>query len=149
MFFGIILLLLFLDQASKIAVYLSMVQGESIPLLPPVLYLTCVYNSGAAFGLLANKTTLLIGITLILAAGFVLAYRMLPLGRVLVRYGVALIIGGTLGNLLDRVRLGYVVDFLDLRFWPVFNLADVAIVTGAGLLIWDIIISRSQPEENN
>ena len=149
MYFGIIVAVFLLDQASKMAVYLSMAQGETIPLAPPVLYLTCVYNSGAAFGLLANQTTLLVILTLILAAGLILGFRTLPLERVLVRYGAALIVGGALGNLLDRVRLGYVVDFLDLRFWPVFNLADAAIVTGAGLLIWDIIRNRPRPEGDN
>ena len=138
MFFGMIVLVLILDQASKIAVCLSMYPGESVPLLPPVLYLTCVHNSGAAFGMFAHQTTMLIIISLVLVAGIFLGYRKLPLDRILIRCGAALIIGGALGNLLDRLRLGYVVDFLDLRFWPVFNLADSAIVAGVCLLIWDL-----------
>ena len=149
MFFLLIVLILALDQASKFAVYFSMAQGETVPLLPPVLYLTCVYNTGAAFGLFANQTTLLIILTLALTAGLILGYRLLPLERILVRYGAALIIGGALGNLLDRVRLGFVVDFLDLRFWPVFNLADAAIVVGAGLLIGEILLNRPRPERGN
>jgi len=149
MFFGMIALVLLLDQASKIAVCSFMYPGESIPFIPPVLYLTCVFNSGAAFGLFADKTNILIIVTIILATGMIIGYRYLPFERGHVRYGAALIIGGALGNLTDRIRLGYVVDFLDIRFWPVFNLADVAIVTGVGLLIWDMLVNQSWKESDS
>lgn len=147
MFVGTIVLVLLLDQISKIMISLSMYQGESIPLLPPVLYLTCVHNYGVAFGLFANKAMLLAIIAVVLTVGVIVGYRNLPLERRIVRFGSALIIGGALGNLLDRVRLGYVVDFFDLRFWPVFNLADMAIVAGAALLIWDLLRSSKNNED--
>jgi signal peptidase II len=136
-----------LDQATKAAVWLTMLRGDTIPLIPQVLSLTCVYNTGAAFGLFATKTNLLILVTVLLVAGIIWGYRKLPMERTLVRYGVALVIGGALGNLLDRIRLGYVVDFIDFHFWPVFNLADMAIVAGACLLMWDLLVLQKPQEE--
>jgi signal peptidase II len=82
---------------------------------------------------------LFISVTLLLVAGVLLAYKRLAAGRVLVKTGLGLVIGGALGNLVDRLRYGMVVDFLDFRVWPVFNLADSAIVAGAFLLAWEIL----------
>lgn len=122
-----------LDQLTKWAVTLSLMPGENVPLIPGVLWLTHTRNPGAAFSLFPGHGPALAVVTLlILAVGVVLHRRLLALG-----YGppLALILGGGLGNLLDRLRLGQVVDFLDLRFWPVFNLADVYIVLGAVLIV--------------
>ena len=74
-----------------------------------------------------------------LVLGVLLFYRSLPLERVFMRYGLALVVGGALGNLVDRLRFGKVVDFLDFRVWPVFNLADSAIVIGVCLLTLDFL----------
>ena len=116
-----------------------MYQGESIPIVKQVFHLTYILNPGAAFGFLAYQTNLFIIVTAGLVLGVLLFYRSLPLERVLVRYGLALVVGGALGNLVDRLRFGKVVDFLDFRVWPVFNLADSAIVIGACLLILDFL----------
>jgi len=139
MFFLIIALVLLLDQGSKAAVQMWMYQGESIPIVKQVFHLTYILNPGAAFGFLAYQTNLFIIVTAGLVLGVLLFYRSLPLERVLVRYGLALVVGGALGNLVDRLRFGKVVDFLDFRVWPVFNLADSAIVIGACLLILDFL----------
>lgn len=127
------------DQASKAAVQMLMYQGESIPVAPPVFYLTYIMNPGAAFGLLAHQTSLFVTVTVLLVAGVLLGYRKLPPGRRLLRYGLGLVVGGALGNLADRLRYGRVVDFLDFRVWPVFNLADTAIVIGACFLVWELL----------
>jgi len=147
MFFWVILLVLLADQVSKYVVHTTMIHGASVVIIPSVLSLTCVYNSGAAFGLFAEKTGYLIVLTVILILGVIIGYRKLPLKRPLVLYGVAFIVGGGLGNLLDRLRHGYVVDFFDLHFWPVFNLADVAIVVGAGLLFLDLWLTHRREKE--
>jgi signal peptidase II len=145
--FFIIFLTLILDQTSKAMVQMLMYHGESIPVAPPVFYLTYILNPGAAFGLLAYQTPFFITVTVILAAGVLLGYNKLPQKRYLLRCGLGLIVGGALGNLVDRLRYGFVVDFLDFRVWPVFNLADTAIVVGACLLVWDLFSSGNEKPE--
>ncbi|WP_165847749.1 signal peptidase II [Ammonifex thiophilus] len=122
------------DQITKFwaLAYLS----QPVVVIPGLLALRCVRNPGAAFGFLAYQTPLLILIAAIASLALLLGYKRLLLAPSVVRWGLGLFLGGTLGNLVDRVRFGYVVDFIDLRFWPVFNLADVAIVTGMGLILW-------------
>ncbi|HPU35300.1 MAG TPA: signal peptidase II [Bacillota bacterium] len=147
MFFLIIAVVLLLDQGSKAAVQLWMYQGESIPIIKHVFHLTYILNPGAAFGFLAYQTNLFIIVTVVLVLGVLLFYRSLPLERVFVRYGLALVVGGALGNLVDRLRFGKVVDFLDFRVWPVFNLADSAIVIGVCLLLLDFLKDSVQKQD--
>lgn len=131
-------LALVVDQVTKYIIYTGMLPGESIPVFPPVFYITYVLNPGAAFGLLAHRTNLFIIVSLLVVAGVIAGYRYLPRERTLVHNALGLVVGGALGNLIDRIRLGRVVDFLDFRVWPVFNLADTAIVIGALLLVIDV-----------
>ena len=119
--------------------------GATIPLLP-FLHLTYVQNTGAAFGLLRGAGPLLILISLAVIVTLMRSLRQeAPQAQDLParcqRYGMILILGGALGNLIDRIRLGYVVDFVDLRVWPVFNLADSAITIGIALLVWGMLQS--------
>ena len=122
------------DQAVKFLVVNTMSPGESEPLLPPLLQLTRVHNYGAAWSSFSGARLLLIALT---AAGMGLLIWLLvrvvrhPLGQ----WALACIIGGGIGNLIDRVRLGYVVDMLDTMFidFPVFNVADVFVVCGTVL----------------
>lgn len=114
--------------------------GGSLPVIPRVFSLTHVQNTGVAFGLLAGASpviTALAALTLV----FLLFYNK---GRQIrtraAGLGIAAMAGGAAGNLIDRVRLGHVVDYLDVHVWPVFNLADVAIVLGAAILI--VALSR-------
>jgi len=134
----LIMLTLLADQFSKYVISASMQPGESIPVLPPVFHITYILNPGAAFGMLANRTAFFIIVSLLVIAGVLVGYRYLPRERIWTRVAAALLVGGALGNLIDRVRLGRVIDFLDFRVWPVFNLADIAIVTGALLLIIEV-----------
>jgi signal peptidase II len=147
LFFGIIALVLLVDQAAKGLVRLFMYQGESITIVPSVLSMTCVFNTGAAFGLFPRQTGFLIAVTVILTAAVLWGYCKLSLKGGPVFYGVALIVGGALGNLLDRIRYGYVVDFLDFHFWPVFNLADTAIVLGGCLLLRDLLAANTTEKD--
>ncbi len=133
---GIVVLL---DQASKWLVMETMALGESIPVLGSFFKLTYIHNPGAVFGLtLGGKVLHLLfaGAALVLVG--VLLWR-LPAAERLAAVGLALVLGGAIGNVVDRLRFGVVIDFLDfgvgsLRWW-VFNLADSCVTTGAGLLI--------------
>ena len=124
------LLVLFFDQLTKFWVQNSMLPRDSIPLIPGVFHLTYVQNTGAAFGFLRGKTLFFI-VVAVLVLGFIifLAPR-LSREKPLLGLVFGLLLGGALGNLIDRIRFGYVIDFLDFRVWPVFNIADMAIVVG-------------------
>lgn len=128
-----------LDRWSKVLVVDRLPLWSSRPLLGKWLALTHVQNTGAAFGLLRNQTLLLALISVILIGSlFFFRQHILTFNR-FGKFGIALVLGGALGNLYDRLVLGYVVDFLELPYWPVFNIADSAVVVGVGLLcigIW-------------
>lgn len=130
--------ILLLDQATKLLVVRAFAPGQSLPLLP-VLHLTYVQNTGAAFGLLKGRQFLFILLSLAVSAWVVGRFLAPRAPHPALRIGYALILGGALGNLIDRIRLGYVIDFLDLRVWPVFNVADSAITLGVGWLVWLVL----------
>jgi len=132
-FFVVALFVFVLDRVSKLWVVNHLNPGEIRPLLDGTIYLTFVRNPGAAFGLFAYQTPYLIAISLILIVLTVIVVHFAPYQKTL-RTGLAVMLGGAAGNLFDRLQTGYVVDFIDLRFWPVFNFADVAIVAGVFLL---------------
>lgn len=148
-FFLIIMATLVVDQVSKYLVQINMLRGESIPIIAPIFYLTYIQNPGAAFGILANQTLFFVVVTVIVIGGILLGYRYIPFANEPIRVALGLIMGGALGNLIDRLRLGRVVDFLDFRVWPVFNLADTAIVLGAGILVWFVWKSGGEEEKVN
>ncbi len=122
-----------LDQLTKLAVSLFLEEGVSHSLIPGIFHLTLVHNQGIAFGLFNDQGSLLL--VLIAASVLILlvfSFRSMANDRFhQMIYGF--IIGGAIGNLIDRFRLGYVVDFLDFRIWPVFNLADTWITIGVFL----------------
>lgn len=149
MFFFIITAVLLIDQGSKAAVQMLMYLGESIPVLPPVFYLTYIMNPGAAFGILPNQKVLFITTGILLITGVLVGYRKMPPEKKLLRFSLGLVLGGALGNLLDRLRFGRVVDFLDFRVWPVFNLADTAIFIGVCLLAWELLKDGSKTNESS
>ena len=124
------------DQLSKYAVVSFLQPGQSLPLAPPVLHLTYVQNTGAAFGLFRGWAMLFVAASVVII-GWIVRQLLRPGSpwSVSVLWGYGLVLGGAAGNLLDRVRLGHVIDFLDLRVWPVFNVGDSAITVGVALLI--------------
>ena len=128
-----------LDQLTKAIVMRSMVPGESIPLIEDIFHLTYILNPGAAFGILSNQRMFLLitGSALILVTAYF--YPVLKKSDGYLRIGAAAILSGAVANLIDRVQTGYVVDFFDFRIWPVFNVADIAIVVGMGFMIYSII----------
>ena len=134
-----IFLVLLIDQVSKAIISSKLSLGQSIPIIRRVWHITSVRNTGAAFGLFKNSTYFFIAVSIlaIIIIGTVLIKSIRNKG--LLNIGLILIMSGALGNLIDRVRLGYVVDFIDLRVWPVFNIADSAITIGTILLIFSFI----------
>jgi len=128
LFFGILLL----DQATKLWIK----PGTRIPLLGDWLQIHYVQNKGIAFGLLGHGPAFLLPLTLIatLLIAYLL-YRTPPEERWWA-WTLSLLLGGAAGNLIDRVRFGYVVDFLELSFWPTFNVADMAVSAGMAMLVF-------------
>jgi signal peptidase II len=122
-----------LDQITKVLVRANLAPGESVP-ADGWFRFTHVTNTGAAFGLFPNQGLLLLVTTIIGVAAIVTYYLYPPVQTPVLTMSLGLQLGGALGNLVDRVSLGHVTDFLDFRIWPVFNLADSAIVTGVVVL---------------
>ena len=148
-FYVIALAIVLADQATKAVVARFMSVGQSIPLVSGYFDLTFVLNPGAAFSLLATlperiRTPFFICIS-IAAAVLITVYRARYLRQHrLASVSLGLILGGAIGNLIDRVRYGVVVDFLDVHahqyHWPVFNVADSAISVGVTLLIFEMLL---------
>ncbi len=108
--------------------------GESRVAIPHVLYWTYVQNHRGAFGLFGSSAWLLVGMAIVVLALFWFAFRESAARSALVRVAFGAIVGGAVGNIIDRFHYGSVVDFIDLRWWPVFNVADSCITIGVVLL---------------
>lgn len=147
---GIAAALAGLDQASKIWAGSALVLHDSVPVMPG-FRLTLMHNTGAAFSLLAHaggwQRWLFCGLAITVSLWLVHLLRTLAPGAHAWRWGLTLVLGGAVGNLVDRLRLGYVVDFIELYWrawsWPAFNLADTSITLGAGFLL----LAALRPEE--
>ncbi|MDD5594442.1 MAG: signal peptidase II [Candidatus Margulisbacteria bacterium] len=133
-FYSIAFLITALDQLIKYLVQKEMIVGQSIPLIGHVFKLTYVRNTGAAFSLFVGFSPYLAAIGLAVAVAVIyLHYRTSP-ENYLLQIGFATILGGSLGNLIDRLFRFYVIDYLDITVWPVFNLADIMINVGVIML---------------
>lgn len=136
-------LVVLLDQLSKILAVEHLVHQQALPVIPG-LNLTLMRNAGAAFSFLAGaggwQRWFFSGLAVTVSVYLVHLLRTAPTGARAYRFGLALILGGALGNLVDRLRLGHVVDFIEVYYrawsWPAFNLADSAITAGALLFLW-------------
>lgn len=151
MIFGILVFFVFLlDQLTKLLAvhYLSSV--DSFPVLQNVFHLTLVYNTGIAFGFFRHSQAILLGaITLSLVFLLIWGARSFKQkpgepSQKFQSFALALILGGAIGNWLDRVRIGSVVDFFDFRVWPVFNVADSAITIGVGCYLWLLLFKKGE-----
>lgn len=131
--------LVLMDQASKLFVLKKFHQSESFPVIRDIFHITLVYNTGSAFGLLQNQKWFLVYIS-VFAIIIILSMLVRSARFTKIKYhfiwqiSLVLILSGATGNLIDRIKLGYVIDFLDFRIWPVFNFADSFITIGVGLL---------------
>ena len=135
------------DQLVKWFVSYEMFPGMSIPVIQDIFHITFVLNPGAAFGILAHQRSFFIvmGIVIVILGGLFSPYIRRQCR--IFRCGTALLLGGALGNLIDRVRFGHVIDFFDFRIWPVFNIADIAIVVGVAAIIYAILFKMHPAED--
>jgi signal peptidase II len=150
-FYAVALGVILLDQASKLFIQATIPLGHGIPIIPGIFAIVHVLNPGAAFGLLAGRSAsfrnpFFVGISL-LAVGFILFYRHRELkGDSLASFALSLILGGAIGNLVDRLRVGMVIDFLDVHYyqyhWPAFNVADSCITIGVSLMMLDLVLGE-------
>lgn len=124
------------DIISKYLVKRGLEPYESIPVIRNIFHITYVQNTGAAFSILKGKTFLFTTVSFVVILGIIFILIKYPIKRKIFGIVMGLILGGAIGNLIDRVRYGYVVDFLDFRIWPVFNIADCAIVIGVIVLVY-------------
>ena len=138
-----------LDRIVKYLVVENMVPWESIPIIKDVFHFTYVQNQGAAFSLWEQQWIILIGFpAAAVLAGFVLMFFNRKNWSRCMMMAVAFICGGGLGNLIDRITAGYVVDIFDFRVFPVFNIADIFICVGCGLMILDVLILERKNERH-
>lgn len=128
--------LLMVDQASKFAVRSCMSVGETLPVFRGVFDITYVQNRGAAFSLFQNSqlVTIIFPI-IIMCLGFAVLFKFNKSGDYLGKWGTLLIIAGGIGNLIDRIVLGFVTDMIGVFSFPVFNVADICVTCGCGILI--------------
>lgn len=141
-----IITVLLLDRGSKLWIMSHMNAGSSWDFINGILSITYIYNSGAAFGIMQGKAWLFVAVAaLVTAFAFYYIYKYNP--AVKVEYALALIVGGALGNGIDRILYQAVVDFISVGWFPVFNIADIAIVCGGALLL--IYILRHEEGQRN
>jgi signal peptidase II len=145
-YFWIAVVIMVLDQLSKWAA-MSYLFGKTEVQVMPFLNLVLVFNSGAAFGFLSSasgwQNLFFVGVALVACVVILMMVRRLGVDDKQVMVGLMLILGGAIGNMIDRVRLSYVIDFIDVFYgswhWPAFNVADSAITIGAVLLVLDAL----------
>lgn len=137
---AIVLAVVAADQLTKHIVTSHLALGDGIHVLGP-FWIHHVQNSGIAFGLFASATAVVIVLTGIAIAWMLLFFMRSGARHPVLPVALGLVIGGSGSNLLDRVRLGYVTDFIDLRYWPAFNLADSFIVIGVGIILAALVLA--------
>jgi signal peptidase II len=143
------------DQATKLVISARFAPGESISVLGDFIRLTLVHNTGAAFGLFPGSRVPFIIVSVLAIAVVLHLFFRETYRSVLNRVLLGCILGGAIGNLIDRVRLGWVVDFIDVGIgttrWPVFNVADSAVTIGVILLAWNLArtgrVAAPHPED--
>lgn len=133
---GIACIVTIIDQLVKWIVQSHMVWGESIPLIPGVFHLTYIINPGAAFGILAYQRWFFLVIVVLLFGAFFAFRKRIPAKPFYFPASIGMLLGGALGNAIDRVRISGVVDFFDFRIWPIFNVADIFICIGVALIVF-------------
>ena len=144
---GVVAVVYALDQATKFVVSNTLALGESFP-AEGFVRITYVYNSGSAFGLFKGQNTPLIAASFIGILVLAWVYRSYPHPSALLRLSLGLQLAGATGNLTDRIIVGRVIDWADVGRWPIFNVADSAIVVGVGILAWFIIAKKPVEHES-
>jgi signal peptidase II len=142
-FYILALAVALIDQFLKYLVHRLMYVGQSVPLLG-VLKLTYVQNTGAAFSLFTGFLQYLIAIGVVVVLMVIYFHHKLPTRSYYIQTALIFILGGSLGNLADRISRAYVIDYIDLGFWPVFNFADIMINLGVLIIIFDLFRGKKK-----
>ncbi len=134
--FSTALLIAFLDQLTKFFIKQNLQLNQSIPIIKNILHLTYITNTGSAFGLFKNLNVFFILFSIIvIIVIFYYLKKIKDINEKTLQFSVGLLLGGTIGNLVDRLLYGAVIDFIDFRIWPVFNIADSAVTVSIVFLI--------------
>ncbi len=134
--------LIFLDQLTKFLASKFLQLNRPVDLIKNCLSLSLVHNRGAAFGIFKDQLAVFVIIS-VLAIALISSYLKDKKRSLFSSISLSLILAGSAGNLIDRLRFGFVIDFLDFHIWPVFNLADSAITIGAILLSWELLFKKN------
>ena len=141
-------LILLADQITKYYISNHFIPLNSVSLFGDFIYLTFVKNAGAAFGVLQNYQHLFIIVTSAILLIVLIYFFYSPRKDVFLKVSLVMIMAGGVGNLIDRIRQGYVIDFIDLKFWPVFNVSDMSVVIGSILLMYYILFKYKDEDKN-
>ena len=133
--FSTALLIVILDQFTKFLVKQNFQLNQSIPIIKNILHLTYITNTGSAFGLFKGLNWFFVFFSVIVIIAIFYYLERIVKNEKLLQFAAGLLLGGTIGNLIDRVAYGAVIDFIDFRVWPVFNIADSAVTIGVIILI--------------
>ncbi len=150
--FGIAAVMVVFDQWSKVLIRQNLALGEEIypiPFLAPFFRFTYWHNTGAAFGIFQNANTPLLILSIIIAAAVIYYYRD-AIGEPLIhRISMGLLLAGAVGNMIDRIRLGFVIDFIAVGRFPVFNVADSCVTVGVALMLLGFLIQERKEKAAN
>ena len=136
-FFIFILVIIILDQLSKLLITFKFLPNQSKTIIPNFFSITYIQNTGAGFGILPGFNTFLIFVTIVIIALLLFYYHKKHTTEEIPRTFFVLILGGAISNLIDRIAHGFVIDFINFTFWPAFNLADTSITLGTiGLILF-------------
>ena len=146
---AIILAVIILDRLTKLLITHTMMLGESFPVLDGFVSCTYILNPGAAFGMLEHQRLFFVAITLAVLGGAFYYRRQIQKEGPLMYWGSAMFLGGAIGNCIDRIQTGMVIDFIDFHWWPIFNVADIFICTGVGLIIWSLLKTELKTKKSS
>ena len=135
--FSIAFIIVLLDQITKFLIKTNFELNQTLPLIKNFFHLTYIYNFGAGFGILHQQALILVFVSLIVIGAIFYYFDRIKEKEILLQVLVGFILGGTIGNLIDRISYGFVIDFIDFRIWPIFNFADSFVTVGViGLIIY-------------
>ncbi|RCW51394.1 MULTISPECIES: signal peptidase II [unclassified Halanaerobium] len=140
MLFLIIIITAVFDQLSKYIISVLLKTNQEIVIIKSFFKIVNLKNSGAAFGILEGRRILFIIAAVLFLFFSIYLYKNIFTDNMMTKIGLGLTAGGTIGNLIDRIFYGYVADFIDLSFWPVFNFADLFITAGIIILVREILL---------
>jgi signal peptidase II len=144
------LVVFILDRVSKLAIQQNLALGDHVAVLGGLFWFDHTQNSGIAFSLARSHGGVVFVFDIIAILFILYLTTRVPPGEPWLRVGLGMVLGGAIGNALDRVLAGSVTDFIDFRIWPVFNVADMGVTIGAVIIAWRLFAgSRQGPEEHS